>query len=113
MRTAYERAKKQVSSEYRRQWRNRERELSEAIRKMEFVKVELLSELRFFAKLNGSASGGTPSAQASEREKNEGKQLLASASDGAAVFPFDGVVWPDELFKLRSVAAGQCLQALR
>ena len=107
MKSAAAATKKQLAAEYRRQWRNREHALSEAIRKMQFVKVELLSQLRYFSKLHRSPS--EPVASNDAKEKERAKTDLNLASDGDRSFPFDGVVWPDELFKLRSVAMGQCL----
>lgn len=106
VKSAAEATKKQLAAEYRRQWRNRERALSEAIRKMQFVKVELLSQLRYFSKLHQSPSKAVASEDAKNKERSKTDPL---ASSGERSFPFDGVVWPDELFKLRSFAMGQCL----
>lgn len=108
-----ERAKKQVAAENRRQWKSRSRVLSEAIRKMQFVKVELYSQVRSLAQEDTSGAGGNTQSSALEREtgdrlKADTQAMLKTASAGELVFPFDGVVWPDELFHLTSVAQSKC-----
>ncbi len=90
-----EAARQQLALEYRQEWKNRKIILAEAIRKMNFVKVELLSQLQRYAK--------------SEVPSAESKVALNKAP-GELTFPFDGVVWADELFKLRGLAQAQCLQ---
>jgi hypothetical protein len=105
-----EQARKQRSQEYRRQWSNRQAVLAEAIRKMQFVKVELMSELRSLARAPGSMDG---SSLASAQDAIHLSQAApVRAQPGQIVFPFDGVLWPDEMFHLRSVAQNRCLEAL-
>lgn len=89
-----EAAKKLLAEEQRRQARNQHIMLSEAIRKMHFVKVELLSQIRRFS--NTSISTPLPVSAIKKTSNDE-------------VFPFDGVLWPDELFKLKSLAQSRCL----
>lgn len=102
-----EAAKKALQAEYRRQWKNMHLTLKEAIRKMQFVKVELMSQVRTLtrtdtttSKLEGSTL--TPSMQLAKKELQE---------KGDMTFPFDGVVWADELFHLRSTAQARCMEA--
>lgn len=94
-------ARKRQATEYRRQWTNQKAALSEAIRKMKFVKVELLSQLR--------------AAQATLPQNEDVISTAAAAPTRQAIaeadmsFPFDGVVWTDELFRLRGVVQAKCL----
>lgn len=98
-------AKKRRASEYRRQWKNRKLVLGEAIRKMQFVKVELLSQIRTLSQ--GALPVGTSAPIA--RNDQIAAALKTDDSRSDMTFPFDGVVWPDELFRLRSVAQTRCL----
>jgi|GEM_PF-1644087 len=109
---ALEKAKKQVTNENRRQWKNRSRVLAEAIRKMQFVKVELYSQVRTLAQEAGEQASNQQSAdlekENADRLHGNTQLMLKQASAGELVFPFDGVVWPDELFHLTSVAQSKC-----
>lgn len=89
-------------SEYRRIWRNQSVMLQEAIRKMKFVKVELLSQL---------AQGNTakPESEAAQKSAQEAIKQVEQAGKGRFVYPFDGVAWPDEVFAARSTANNICL----
>jgi hypothetical protein len=86
----------------RRQWRNAGAMLSEAIRKMRFVKVELASQLRggIVAHPTSATSAETAAAAA---------QKLEDDADGRLSFPLDGALWSDEVFATRSTAASVCL----
>jgi tetratricopeptide (TPR) repeat protein len=95
-----EHAKKLRSEEFRREWKSDKSVLVEAIRKMQFVKVELLSQV-------GESTKLTEKNDLSPAKMAEGKEKITASGDQN--FPFDGVVWPDELFKLRSVNQGQCI----
>jgi tetratricopeptide (TPR) repeat protein len=108
---ALERAKKQVATENRRQWKNRSRVLAEAIRKMQFVKVELYSQVRTLAQESGANSNDQSKGLEKDTEarlNSDTQAMLKQASAGELVFPFDGVMWPDELFHLTSVAQSKC-----
>ncbi|MBD64254.1 MAG: hypothetical protein CME62_03550 [Halobacteriovoraceae bacterium] len=86
--------------ELKRKWNNRKQLLSSTIRKMRFVKVEFLSTMR--------------------RLKNELAQikhgdeihLTSSALDKSdrVVFPYDGVLFGDELFNYASSLKNLCLR---
>jgi hypothetical protein len=97
---ATETAKKRLDSEYRMAWNADRIALRGAIRKMQFVRVELLSELAM-------AASGDQVLTGQSSAKRAAPTVVADAKD--QVYPFDGVVWSDELFKLRSVARGKCL----
>ncbi len=99
MQVHIEEAKKRLADESRRQWKNDKAILSEAIRKMQFVKVELLSQV-------SSLSANDVKATNNDALKIDAKKEISRA--GEVVFPFDGTVWPDEVFKLRAVTEGRC-----
>lgn len=114
---ALEAAKKQSADEVRRAWKNRKQILTEAIRKMQFVKVELFSQVRT---LSRQTPAGTPSGAVSALERDTGDRIKAETqgalkvAEGAELsFPFDGVIWPDELFKLTSVAQSRCQEKVK
>jgi hypothetical protein len=100
---AREYAVKLKNEEFRRQWKNDRITLNEAIRKMQFVKVELLSQVSEIAQQKSPADDQIKLSAASATAGKKFNQ------EGQMVFPFDGVIWPDELFKLRSVTQGRCL----
>ena len=101
---------KQLSNHYRRQWKNYEIVLSEAITKMRFVKVEMLSQLSE-ARAAEVAAQDAPDATADEIHTTSAATLRDQPED--MTFPFDGIVWPDEMFKLKSVAESRCLKFRR
>jgi hypothetical protein len=109
-----ESAKKRQAEEYRRQWKNDRAILTEAIRKMQFVKVELLSQMRMAQMQPGTGDAIQVSAAAPMRDPEAPRAATPSAKitveDGQMTFPFDGVIWPDELFRLRSAAQSRCLK---
>jgi tetratricopeptide (TPR) repeat protein len=96
------------ASEIRRQWEVRRIQLVEAIRKMQFVKVEFMSQLRLLAKKASGELDEMRLSQAAPRRAEEAPKPALQAP-GKIIFPFDGLLWPDELFKLRSVARERCL----
>ncbi len=102
MASRQELAKKLLSNEYRRQWRNQKTLLGEAIRKMRFVKVELLHQMHIAANDERKGMDVVPTTQ--------GAALQTTGND-QIVFPMDGVIWPDELFQLQSQVESRCLRA--
>ena len=103
---SYEEAKKRLSGEYNRFWKNREIVLSETIRKMKFVKVEAMTQMHAIAK------------KSDLYDKSRGDQVSTvqaartDLSNDKLSFPFDGVLWSDELFTMRSAAKNYCLQKM-
>ena len=97
-------AKKHLLKEYRRFWKNQELVLYEIIRKMKFVKVETMTQIHTAAKkgdlYNKTGGDQVSTVQASQSTPDSADRLS---------FPFDGVLWPDELFKMQSVARNYCL----
>jgi hypothetical protein len=88
-------AQKDVQKSRARIWQSRGAQLQEAIRKMRFVKVELMSQLSL--KL------------ADHQEK--GVEKVATAKAGLQVYPYEaGEVWPDELFRIRALSNSSCPQ---
>jgi len=106
MKSRLETAKKIMASEFNRQWRNQKALLSEAIRKMRFVKVELLHQMRQAIADQNKGMDVVATTQAAPIQTSEG-------SSEALVFPLDGVLWPDELFKIQSQVENRCLRALQ
>lgn len=95
LRQTLETAQKLQRDERRRVWANRKSQLNEAILKMDFVKLEYLSQIRSYA---------SKVVQPAKRDL-----ALQDVSDSQIVFPHDGVVWPDEVFKLQALAQTHCL----
>jgi len=91
-------AKKQRIVEYKRPWINRERILAEAIKKMKFVKIETMSQVRDLTRKNITLGKG-----------NRASDPLAKSND-RLVFPYDGVFWPDEVLNLKAQAQSLCLE---
>ncbi len=96
-------AKKSVQAEYRRQWKNQKTMLSEAIRKLRFVKIELLHQVR-------TLSAAKPDAPT--RDVISTSQAAPRGAEGQIVFPLDGVLWPDELFRIQGIVEQRCLKGL-
>lgn len=78
-------------------WKNREVVLKEAIRKMKFVRIEALSQVRM-------AQANPPSSEVTDIAR----RIDSSREKGIQVYPVDSVYWPDELFKLHATAATRC-----
>ncbi len=95
---AKEHQAKRVSTEYRRFWKNRELVLREAIRKMRFVKVEMMGQLQEVQDIVGFKDGDKVSTVSSALQKKDQQ-----------VFPFDGIIWGDEMFRLYTEAESFCL----
>ncbi len=98
-----ENTRKRQAEEFRRQWKTDRSILQESIRKMQFVKVEWLSQVSQIDGLMGKAS-------TTDDQINSAKAKVDAK--GEMSFPYDGVVWPDEVFKLKAVSNGQCSEKL-
>jgi hypothetical protein len=96
-------AKSRMEIEYRRQWKAMSTELQEAIRKMHFVKVELMSRIQA-----PSVADLPQSAAARQASAPKGTASMFDRGN-RMVFPVDGIMWPDELFHLQARAQSQCL----
>lgn len=89
-------AQKKRTNELRRRWSNRKQILDSAIRKMRFVKVEFISMMRRFAHKMNPNSDKIRTIKAASKKKN-------------LEFPFDGIIWGDELFKMTAEVKSLCL----
>lgn len=96
------RLEKLKEAEYRRQWRNSSLLLTEAIRKMRFVKIELISQLNM-------GQTAKPESEVSQANEEAAEDKIEKDAEGKWSFPFDGVMWPDEMFAARSTAHNVCL----
>jgi len=98
-------AQKTLVKELKRQWSNHYYALKEAIRKMQFVKVELLSQVRMLSKYQseGKVLDVIQTQQAAPAKPEVNNEI------GELAFKYDGVLWPDEIFKLKSAAQAKCL----
>lgn len=83
------------------QWKNRKVILEEAIYKMKFVRVELLSRMRAFKEQIAEALPDGDSVSV---------YRAATARDNQLVFPSDGVIWGDELFNMSAEVKNLCVQ---
>jgi hypothetical protein len=84
------------------QWQNRQKLLDDAIYRMKFVRIELLSQMRNLA-LNIPLSNTD---QVSIYQ-------AAPARKGALVFPNDGKLWGDDLFSVMAQVQNLCLKGLK
>lgn len=95
---------KRLLQEKNNWWLARRHTLVNAIRKMQFVRIEFLSEVHRLG--SQKMAEGTLGDQVSTK-------LAATETAGKIVFPFDGVFWPDEYFHLRSSAQNACLSYIK
>ncbi|MGZ3722489.1 MAG: hypothetical protein ACXVA9_06145, partial [Bdellovibrionales bacterium] len=102
-------AKKRQNEEYVRQWKNQRSALQEAIRKMRFVKVEYMSQVRQLS----SAAEVEPSKMVASNSRSAPAAAVVKTEDETQNFPATTEVWSDELFKLRSAAQAQCLKKVK
>lgn len=72
---------------------------------MQFVKVELLSQLALAKAEPAQDQVGTT--QSSRVVAPEPAKLTTEGDQ--QTYRFDGVMWSDELFKLRSIVRGKCM----
>jgi hypothetical protein len=101
MQKRLELARKLEQAEYLRQWKNQKVMLGEAIRKLRFVKIELLHQIRIAEADARKGMDVVPMSQSG----------ALKARDGEVVFPLDGVLWPDEFFRIQSQVENRCLRA--
>lgn len=96
---ALEEEKRRLNAEKLRFWKNREVVLTEVIRKMKFVKVEAMSQIRLMAQENKKEV---------EITTDTVTKIQSARQQGSQSYPFDGVYWPDELFQLYAKAQTRC-----
>jgi hypothetical protein len=91
--------------ELRKRWGNRKKVLEASIRKMRFVKIEFISLMRKInkqlAKAGTKHSDSVTSYSAATKKRNE------------VEFPFDGVLFSDEVFSMRAEVKSLCLSGVK
>jgi tetratricopeptide (TPR) repeat protein len=92
----------QQTANYRRQWRNQRVMLQEAIKKMEFVKLELASQAHAGTKAN-------PDSESSKKALESADAAIDDAGRTAWTFPLDNDQWIDERIVAQSNSASVCL----
>jgi hypothetical protein len=99
-------AKKILAQENTRSWKNLKELSAEAILKMRFVRMELLSQLQMLEKAKTKQDILAKNNQVADA--GSGQEALAKAGSGKMVFPVKGDVWVDELFNVRALTATEC-----
>lgn len=95
-------SKKNESLELKRKWKNREFVLDQAIYKMRFVKVEFISRMRELAR------------NIPQNNKDEVSTYSAAPLRGNNIeFPYDGVLWGDEVFNITAQVENLCVKGLK
>ena len=97
---ALETQKRQLVANKQRFWRNREVVLTEAIRKLKFVRLEAMSQVQM-------AANGAPT-KVPEMNTDTAKKIQAAREHGSQTYVMDGVYWPDELFSMHAMAQTRC-----
>ena len=94
-------AKNHRLSETKRSWLNRKKILESTIRRMRFVKIEYLSQMRRLSKMisNGALSDSVRTVASGIKQDNSLK------------FPHNGVFFSDELFSVTSEVKDLCLRS--
>lgn len=98
----------QLSNENTRYWNNRKIILSNTVRKMRFVKVEMLTR-QAMAK-TAALRSNTKKVATNSVVKSNNPELGIRKKNDELRFPHDGVIWPDELFKLKSDFTSRCVK---
>ena len=88
-----------VKAEIQSQWKNRKTVLETALYKMRFVKIELISRMRQF-NLNQKIADSDEVSQ----------QSAATVRRNQLSFPYDGVLWGDELFNMSAAVKNKCIR---
>ena len=84
--------------------------LVEAIRKMRFVKVEYMSQVRQLSVTTGGSASAVGAAVTAQNALPPLAAKVVANEPGQLTFPVDNEVWSDEMFKMRSAAQAQCLK---
>ena len=81
--------------------------VTEAVLKMRYVKLELLSQLQWLEKLKAKPDVLAKNSQVADLSGEEAKKI-AKAADKKQIFPVNQDVWVDELFKVRALSNSEC-----
>ncbi len=85
--------------EIQSQWKNRKTVLETALYKMRFVKIELISRMRQY-NMNQKIADADEVSQ----------QSAATVRHNQISFPYDGVLWGDELFNMSAAVKNKCIR---
>jgi hypothetical protein len=99
-------AKQIQAQENARTWNNMKVMSSEAILKMRFVRMELLSQMQFLEKAKTKQDILAKNNQVADA--GSGQEALNKAGQGKMIFPVQGDVWVDELFNVRALTTTEC-----
>ncbi len=93
---------------------NRKELVSEAITKMQFIKIELMSQLRRWEKYKTKQDSLSKSQQVATSDDQASRELIKKAEGEAKlVFLSEGDFWSDEEFQLQGLATSACLETKR
>ncbi|MEQ1877538.1 MAG: hypothetical protein ABL958_12905, partial [Bdellovibrionia bacterium] len=81
--------------------------VTEAVLKMRYVKLELLSQLQWLEKLKAKPDVLAKNNTVADLGDVEAKKI-AQAADSKQIFPVNQDVWVDELFKVRALSTTEC-----
>ena len=90
-------------------WKNQEKIAAESIKKMRFVKVEFLTEMKKIEKLARHKEIVLGSTVVASNDQVQTAELLAQAEkNGQMVFKVTDDLWVDEMFKVKGLTQSQC-----
>lgn len=81
--------------------------VTEAVLKMRYVKLELLSQLQWLEKLKTKPDVLGKQDQVADLSDEQAKKI-AKAADSKQIYPVNKDVWVDELFKVRALSNTEC-----
>ena len=82
--------------------------VAEAVLKMRYVKLELLSQMQWLEKLKSKPELVAANLAATGQGAEESKKAIAQAAENKLIFPVDKDIWVDELFKVRALSQSDC-----
>lgn len=97
-----------LEREYARTWVQLKPLVTEAVLKMRYVKLELLSQLQWLEKMRGKGEVLTKNGQVADLDTESAKAAIVKADSERLVFPVQKDIWVDELFNVRALATTEC-----
>ncbi|HEX4923880.1 MAG TPA: hypothetical protein VFV50_07330, partial [Bdellovibrionales bacterium] len=97
-----------LEREYARTWDQLKPLVTEAVLKMRYVKLELLSQLQWLEKMRGKGEVLAKNGQVAELDTDAAKAAIVKADSEKLVFPVQKDLWVDELFNVRALATNEC-----
>jgi hypothetical protein len=89
-------------------WSQREARAQEAIKKMRYVRIELLRQLSELQASTGSSPSPTPVLASADPRQDAVVKKYDDFSEKNLVFPGGRDLWSDEIFHMRSVSGSLC-----